>query len=191
MPDALKSQIQFKALFEYATEGILVADNLGIIQVANPAAEKLFEYNPGELGGQKVEILIPQRHAKNHGALRDKFNEHPDARTMGIGRDLFGLTKNGREFPVEISLSPYSTESGNFTIAFIIDISVRKKNEKSIVEQKSALEALARDLEKRVKDRTMILEEALQQLEISRKELNEALLKEKELNELKSRFVSM
>ena len=91
MPEALKSQIQFKALFEYATEGILVADNLGVIQVANPAAENLFEYDPGQLSGQKVEILIPQRHAKNHGALRDKFNIHPAARTMGIGRDLFGF----------------------------------------------------------------------------------------------------
>ncbi len=191
MPQSFRSQIQFKALFEFASEGILVADSNGDIKVANPAAEKLFGYDAGQLEGQKVEILIPQRYSKHHGALREKFNHHPDARVMGSGRDLFGIKKSGEEFPVEISLSPYATDEGNFTIAFIIDISVRKKNEQDIRDQKSELEQLALDLEKRVKDRTMILEEALQQLEISRKELNDALEIEKELNEMKSRFVSM
>lgn len=191
MPQSFNSQIKFKALFEHAAEGILVADAGGAIQLANPAAEKLFGYAEGELAGQQVEILIPRRYSHHHGALRDKFNDNPKARVMGSGRDLFGIKKDGVEFPVEISLSPYVTDEGNFTIAFIIDISVRKKNEEDIRNQKSQLEQLALDLEKRVKDRTMILEEALQQLEISRKELHEALNKEKELNEMKSRFVSM
>lgn len=184
-------QKQFKALFDFATEGILVSDTYGTIQLANPAAEKLFGYETGELTGNKVEMLIPQRFAQNHGRLREGFNTHPHARSMGNGRDLFGIAKNGREFPVEISLSPYSTEAGKFIIAFIIDISVRKTNEEAILKQRAELTALALELEKRVKDRTMILEEALQQLEKSRKELNETLDKEKELNEMKSRFVSM
>ncbi|MES2331477.1 MAG: PAS domain-containing sensor histidine kinase [Bacteroidota bacterium] len=184
-------QKQFKALFDFSTEGILVSDTSGTIQLANPSTERLFGYEPGELAGKKVEILIPQHFAQKHGQLREGFNTHPNARSMGNGRDLFGITKNGREFPVEISLSPYSTDSGNFIIAFIIDISVRKQNEDAIVKQRTELEALAHELEQRVKDRTMILEEALQQLERSRKELNETLDKEKELNEMKSRFVSM
>ncbi len=191
MPHSFRTQNQFRALFEFASEGILVADASGNIQVANPAAEKLFGYEPGELEGKKVEMLIPQRYARHHGALRDKFNDHPDARVMGSGRDLYGVKKSGEELPVEISLSPYKTDEGNFTIAFIIDISVRKKNELDIRNQKYQLEQLTLELEQRVKDRTMILEEALQQLEISRKELNEALETEKELNEMKSRFVSM
>jgi PAS domain S-box-containing protein len=187
----LSDQKQFKALFDFATEGILVSDTNGIIQLANPSAERLFGYGTGELIDQKVEILIPQRFAKNHSKLREGFNAHPHARSMGNGRDLFGVAKNGREFPVEISLSPYTTDSGKFTIAFIIDISIRKANEESIIQQRSELKALALELEKRVKDRTMILEEALLQLEKSRIELNESLDKEKELNEMKSRFVSM
>ena len=191
MPGNFSNHIQFKALFEYATEGILVADENGHIQVANPSAERLFGYGPDELNGKKVEVLIPRRYAQHHDKLRGTFNAHPGARSMGRGRDLFGITKNGREFPVEISLSPYETEFGNFTIAFIIDISARKKDETAIELQKNELENLTRELEKRVKDRTMILEEALEQLEISRKELHVALAKEKELNEMKSRFVAM
>lgn len=184
-------QKQFKALFDFATEGILVSDTSGNIQLANPSAEKLFGYDAGELINCKVEILIPQRFAQNHHKLREGFHACPHARSMGNGRDLFGVTKTGREFPVEISLSPYAAGNGNFVIAFIIDISVRKQNEEAIVNQRTELEALAHELEQRVRDRTMILEEALQQLERSRKDLNETLDKEKELNEMKSRFVSM
>ncbi|MFN6038357.1 MAG: ATP-binding protein, partial [Bacteroidota bacterium] len=98
----------------------------------------------------------------------------------------------------EISLSPFSTKEGNYVIAFIIDITVRKKNEESIKFQKEELEKLTKklqeaniELEKRVKNRTMILEEALNELERNREELKNSLEKEKELNELKSRFVAM
>ncbi len=182
---------RFKALFEYASEGILVADAAGTIIVSNPAAERLFDYASGELSGNKVEILLPKRIAEHHVHLREGFQKNPHARSMGTGRDLYGITKSGREFPVEVSLSPFNTNEGGFVIAFIIDITIRKKHETDISKQKEELEKLALDLEKRVKDRTMILEEALQQLEQSREELSVALEKEKELNEMKSRFVSM
>lgn len=190
--DRLKqSENQFKALFQFASEGILVANKLGSIILANPAAEKLFGYNRDELVGKQVEILIPKRVATNHTELRDKFHTNPSPRSMGSGRDLFGLKKDGTEFPVEVSLSPFTSDEGDFVIAFVIDISIRKKLDADIKQQKKELEKLTLELEKRVKDRTMILEEALQQLEISREELTIALDKEKELNEMKSRFVSM
>src|SRR5476651_2549031 len=99
MVQAFSNDIKFKALFDYATEGILVADATGMIQIANRSAEQLFGYEPGELSGKKVEILIPGRNAGNHSELRKKFNEHPKARNMGTGRDLFGITKNGKEIP--------------------------------------------------------------------------------------------
>jgi PAS domain S-box-containing protein len=182
---------KFKALFEYATEGILLVNQSGKIILANPASEKLFGYENGELQGNAIELLIPQRFAHNHSAHRDKFNSNPHPRTMGIGMDLYGKKKNGEEFSVEVSLSPLETSSEKFVIAFIVDITARKKNEDHIKKQKQELEVLTKDLEKRVKDRTMILEEALHQLEKSREELSIALEKEKELNEMKSRFVSM
>jgi PAS domain S-box-containing protein len=186
-----QSEVQFKALFQFASEGILVANKSGTIVLANPAAEYLFGYNIGGLVDQKVEILIPKKTAQHHKELRKKFHQKPSPRSMGSGRDLFGLKKDGTEFPVEVSLSPFKSDEGEFVIAFVIDISIRRKLDADIQQQKKELEKLTLELEKRVKDRTMILEEALQQLEISREELTIALDKEKELNEMKTRFVSM
>jgi PAS domain S-box-containing protein len=186
----LKEEI-FEALFHFANEAILIVATDGTIVMANPAAEKLFGYDNGELLQKAVEVLIPQRFAANHHSLRNNFNQQPHARSMGVGRDLFGITQSGEEFPVEVSLSPFNSGSQKFIIAFIIDISIRKSNEADIQKKQLELEQLTTELEKRVKERTMILEEALQQLEISREELQESLEKEKELNEMKSRFVSM
>ncbi len=173
-----------EALFQFATEGIFIVNDRGVIVRVNPAAEKLFGYEKGELVGQRVEVLVPKRTAHKHEHYRDKFNEHPHARAMGGGMDLNGLKKNGVEFPVEISLSPYSTEEGKFTIAFIVDITLRKQAEEK-------LKNYSVELEKQVKNRTLILEEAIQELEKTKKDLHNALDKEKELSELKSRFVSM
>ncbi len=172
------------ALFLYATEGILVANDKGEITRTNPSAEKLFGYEKDELIGKKIEVLVPKRLAQNHVGHRDKFHGNPNARSMGNQRELFGLKKDGSEFPLEISLSPYSTPHGRFVIAFIVDTTLRKKAEEK-------LKNYSAELEKQVKNRTLILEEAIQELEKTKKELNNALNKEKELNELKSRFVSM
>ncbi|MBX7181671.1 MAG: PAS domain-containing sensor histidine kinase [Bacteroidia bacterium] len=173
-----------EALFLFATEGILIVDSEGKITEANPSAERLFAYDSGELIGQKIEILVPHRFVGSHHASREKFTHNPHARSMGVGMDLYGMKKNGIEFPVEISLSPFSNAKGRYVIAFIIDISRRKNAEEK-------LKNYSAELEKQVRNRTMILEEAIQELEKTKSELYNALEKEKELNELKSRFVSM
>jgi PAS domain S-box-containing protein len=180
----MESKEGVEALFLYAAEGILIANERGIITRINPSAEKLFGYEPNELIGKSLELLVPRRFSGSHSGHREKYNENPHARKMGQAIDLYGLRKDGSEVAVEISLSPYATAEGKFTIAFIVDITQRKQIEEKI-------KHYSQELEVQVRNRTMILEEAIQELEKTKHDLHMALEKERELNELKSRFVSM
>lgn len=173
-----------EALFLYATEGILVVNDKGEIVRANPSIERIFGYKKDELLGKKIELLVPKRLSDKHLEHREKYHGNPHARSMGAEMELNGLKKDGTEFPVEISLSPYSTSEGKFVIAFIIDITIRKQAEEK-------LKNYSGELENQVRNRTLILEEAIEELEKTKKDLYHALEKERELNELKSRFVSM
>jgi PAS domain S-box-containing protein len=190
---------RFEALFQFASMGILVANSSGEIVLANDFLITLFGYdNADELVGNKIEKLIPQRYHSGHVHQRDHYMQEPKRRPMGRGIDLFASRKDGSEFPVEISLSNYSTDEGNYAIAFITDISKRKEIENAVLEQKEELasinlkiEELNNDLEKKVELRTKQLRDTMKQLETSRDEITKALSKEKELSDLKSRFVSM
>jgi PAS domain S-box-containing protein len=186
------------SLFENATEGILLTDKTGRIVLVNPSAERMFGYSHKELQGERIEKLIPMRMHDKHVKLREGFYQHPSNRSMGTGRDLFAARKDGSEFPVEVSLSYYKQRNESFVIGFIVDITSRKEIEQNLVRQKLELEKISNDirklnakLESKVEERTLILKEALQKLEESQQELSEALDKEKQLNEIKSRFVSM
>jgi len=186
------------SLFENATEGILLTDKAGKIILVNPAAEKIFGYTAEEINGSSIEILIPKRYHENHIHQRRGFNQNPSNRPMGAGRDLFARRKDGTEFSVEVSLSHYQQRNEMFIIAFIVDITTRKTAEQKSLEQRKELEKISNDirrlnaeLENKVEERTQILQEALQKLEQSQKDLSEALDKERQLNEIKSRFVSM
>ena len=172
------------ALFEHATEGIIISDKAGKIIKANPSSERFFGYEPGELAGKVIEDLVPMRYNHSHVAKREAFNKEPKARSMGNNRDLFALRKDKTEFPVEISLSYYKKEEETLVIAFIIDITERKRHEENI-------KRLNLELEKKVEERTKVLHEALIELENSKEQLSIALEAEKELNDMKSRFVTM
>lgn len=186
------------SLFENATEGILLTDRSGSIILANPSAENIFGYHEDELSGISIDALIPKKFHGHHKELREGFYKKPSNRTMGSGRDLYALKKDGTEFPVEVSLSHYRQNEEPYVIAFVVDITLRKQVEKSIYLKQQELEAITIEiqqlntqLEAKVEERTSILKEALESLEQSQAELKEALEKEKQLNELKTRFVSM
>ena len=167
-----KSLIQeYEALFNNAAIGIITVDETGNIVLANEYALKQFGYAREDLIGKKIEVLIPGRYQAKHEKHRTSYyRDNPHSRPMGSGMDLFAVRKDGREFPVEVSLSTYRTADGLFAIAFVSDISIRKQSENELVK-------LNAELEQKVRERTQSLTEALE--------------KEKELNELKSRFVSM
>ena len=191
-------QSQVTALFEHATEGIVLTDDKGNIILLNPAAYKLFQYGHDELPGKAIDVLIPQRFRSSHVHYRESFYHHPTNRQMGHGRDLFARKKDGTEFPVEVSLSYYRQKNALFVIAFVVDITQRKAAEQELVRRQQQVEnksddirKLNTELESKVEQRTLILQEALQELERSQRDLSEALDKERQLNEIKSRFVSM
>ncbi|HEX5172026.1 MAG TPA: PAS domain-containing sensor histidine kinase, partial [Cyclobacteriaceae bacterium] len=126
---SLESEAGFRALFEYATVGILVISREGRIELANPTIEKIFGYQTGELIGRPVEILIPEAFQKKHIGHRTRYFERPVARPMGYGLNLFARRKNGVEFPVEISLGHYELDNERLAVAFITDITVRAASE--------------------------------------------------------------
>jgi PAS domain S-box-containing protein len=186
------------SLFENATEGIILTNGSGNIVIVNPAAQRVFGYTEDELINKPIEVLLPDRIRPHHTALREGFYQHPSNRVMGHGRDLYGRRKDGLDIPVEVSLSFYKREEELFVIAFIVDITHRKEIERDIQAKQKELEKMANDmrrlntqLEAKVEERTVILKEALQKLEISQQELSEALDKEKHLSDIKGRFVSM
>lgn len=190
--------VHMTSLFENATEGIILTNQTGKIILVNPSAATMFGYESEELIGHPIEVLIPQRFSNHHHSLREGFIKEPSNRVMGHGRDLYGKKKDGSDLPVEVSLSYYKKNDELFVIAFVVDITKRKEIENSMLQQKRELEKITdkirqlnANLEVKVEERTLILKEALQKLEQSQHELSEALDKERQLNEIKSRFVSM
>ncbi|MBL7870474.1 MAG: PAS domain S-box protein [Cyclobacteriaceae bacterium] len=180
------------------SEGIIMVDESGKIILSNPVAEILFGYGKNELNGLTMECLLPERYQGHHSHLRAGFNAHPEPRRMGVGRDLTALRKDGSEFPVEISLSYTRLQDQLLIMAFVSDISQRKKSEEALKRSEEQLIVYAAELEKKVQMRTEALNSSIQELEDEVKErkkaeeeAHKALEKERELNELKSKFVSI
>lgn len=114
---------------EFAPDAIVLIDKSGQIAHINAQTEAMFGYTRQELLGQPVEQLIPHRFRDNHPNLRNSFFANPSRRAMGAGRDLFGLRKDGIEFPIEIGLNPVTTDDEVLVLASIVDITNRKQSE--------------------------------------------------------------
>ena len=202
---ALASRDTFREIFQTSAEGIIMIDMTGKILLANPISEKMFGFDPETMVGHTIEDLLPVRYRGKHLDFREQFNQHPEPRRMGIGRDLKALRLDGTEFPVEISLSFTNINNQVLSIAFITDISLRKIAEDAIKRSEEQLIEYAAELEKKVKSRTEALNLSVQKLEILNKDLQQQILvrqraeeetrkaleRERELNELKSKFVSI
>ena len=130
--DRGKTDELFRLVIEAAPDAFVIINQTGRIILVNSQTEKLFGYKRQELLDQAVEILVPERFRPKHPGYRTGFFGAPRARAMGAGLDLWGLRKDGTEFPVEISLSPLETEEGLLATAAIRDITERKRTEASL-----------------------------------------------------------
>lgn len=194
----ITSNNTFREIFQGSAEGIIMVNKEGTILLANPVSEKMFGFNEGELIGVSLEKLIPNRFRGNHSHLRKTFHQHPSPRRMGVGRDLTAVRRDGIEFPVEVSLSYKQTDDDFLVMAFIIDITERKKAEEALRSSEEQLLIYAAELERKVQTRTEALNRSVRELEKevevrkkAEEEARKALEKERELNELKSKFVSI
>ena len=137
VPEQSRAAIDYVALedlFEVSPDGILIADAGGVIHYANPRAAELFSYNADELIGMTVEALVPKRFRDRHPGHRQNYDAHPRARAMGAALNLYGMRRDGTEFPVDIMLKPMQTPQGVMTMSFVRDMT----------EQRAAMEMVRR-----------------------------------------------
>jgi PAS domain S-box-containing protein len=192
MPNQIQAGFEFEAIFQEAAIGIIVTNSQFEILLSNKFADKLFGYGMNELLGENISLLIPNHlKERHHGHLTNLGHEKPISRPMGIGLDLKAKRKDGSLFPIEISLSHFKASDSMHYIAFVSDVTLKRKVEMELILKNQQINQLNETLEQEVAARTQALQNTLDKLEINTKELEQSLAKEKVLGDLKTRFVSM
>lgn len=190
--------LRLKSIFESSVDGIIIINMRGIIESANPSACAQFLYTEEELVGNNIYILMPSPHREQHDGYLKSYQKTGEKKIIGIGREVEGQRKDGSRFPFNLSVSEVVMNDKTIYTGFIHDISDLKNAQEKLIE-------LTKNLETKVKKRTVDLAEAINAIEATNRDLKKeiklrkkaeedaqnALLKELELGELKSRFVSM
>jgi hypothetical protein len=181
----------FMLLSEAISEGIVVVNKDQEIVATNRRADRLFRYEQDELKGKPLSVLIPDSFKKVHKKHVAEFSRDGQQKRMADGRSLFGLRKTGEQFPLEVGLNPFKLYDRTYVLALVYDMTELRAKDSEIRE-------LNLHLEEKIKTRTQELSLTVSQLkkEIRRRmeaeaKMKSALQKEKELNELKTKFLSM
>jgi PAS domain S-box-containing protein len=173
-----------KAIIESAIDGIITIDNRGLIETLNPAALRLFGYQAAEVIGRNISVLMPEPDKSAHDGYLERYDRTGEQRIIGKGREVLGLRSDGTTFPFRLAVSEVQYEDRKIYTGFIHDLSKEKEAEEQ-------LRQYAANLEELVDARTNSLKELVTALREAKEEVSVSLEKEKELGQMKSRFVSM
>lgn len=180
----MNNAILLNAIINNAIDGIIIIDARGNIKLANPSVCELFGYTPDELIGNRIEMLMTKRDQLHHQDSVDQYQSTGKGKIIGIGREVTGLKKNGEPFPFRLSVSEMVQGKEVLFAGIIHDLTKEKQADEY-------LRHYATDLEATVRERTCALEDMVGQLREARIQADIALKNEKEINQLKTRFVSM
>jgi two-component system sensor kinase FixL len=172
------------AIIQNAIDGIITINDRGIIETINPSACNLFQCTPEEVVGKNVSVLMPPPDKERHDEYLNRYERTHHAHIIGIGREVMGLKKDGSVFPFRLGVSEVQYSGRKIYTGFIHDMTREKEAE-------SKLKDYALHLEELVEERTQSLKDSLNELQQAKEEVSQSLEKEKELSQLKSRFVSM
>lgn len=180
----MESAKLLQAIIETAIDGIITIDDRGKIESLNPSALKIFGYKEEELIGKNISVLMPEPDKSRHDGYLIHYQTTGEKKIIGKGREVRGLRKDGSKFPFRLAVSEVQYQDRMIYTGFIHDLSKEKEAEES-------LKRYAGELEELVENRTKSLKKMLHELEVAKEEANTSLEKEKDLNKMKSRFVSM
>ncbi|MGI4021576.1 MAG: PAS domain-containing sensor histidine kinase [Janthinobacterium lividum] len=172
------------AIIENAIDGIITIDSRGKIETMNPAALNLFGYKIEEVAGKNIAMLMPQPDKSQHDHYIRRYQRTGEQHIIGIGREVSGLRKDSTTFPFRLAVSEVQYEDRKIYTGFIHDLSGQKQAEEKLI-------TYTESLEEKIKERTQDLVKTVTELEQAKEEVSISLEKEKELNQLKTRFVSM
>lgn len=180
----MENALLLKAIIENAIDGIITIDDRGHIETINPSACHLFQYGPGDVVGKNISVLMPPPDKTHHDEYIARYQRTGSPHIIGIGREVKGLKKDGSVFPFRLAVSEVQYSGRKIYAGFIHDLTREKEAEEMLREYTAKLED-------QVEERTQSLKETVKALEFAKEEVSQSLEKEKELGQLKTRFVSM